>query len=103
MTTGSHNKSIPAQKALLKARGLEEEFPDALMVLTIAVLTRILTRGGESSYGRFETHGTYTRTNKKTPEGWTLCGGSAPSCVFVSDSDPFQCNNIGVGGLREFV
>ena len=100
--TGSRSKSIANQKALLKAKGLEEEFPDALMVLTIVVLSRILTNGAESSYARVSQDiGTYTRTNKKTPAGWTLCVGSAPSCVLVF-SDIFGGDSIGAGGLREF-
>ena len=100
--TGSRSKSIANQKALLKAKGLEEEFPDALMVLTIVVLSRILTNGAESSYARVSQDiGTYTRTNKKTPAGWTLCVGSAPSCVVVRNCR-FEGDCLGAGGLREF-
>ena len=102
--TGSRNKSIANQKALLKAKGLKEEFPDALTVLTIVVLSRILINGAESSYARLSQNiGTYTRTNKKTPGDWTLCVGSAPSCVYVSHNSFEDDAYIGVRGLRKFV
>jgi hypothetical protein len=39
----SRNKSVNKQKSSLKAAGFEEKLPDALTVLTIAVLTRIIS------------------------------------------------------------
>jgi hypothetical protein len=101
---GSRNKSTADQKALLKAEKLEEEFPDLLMVLTEAVLRRVLSKGSESSYNRVsEDQGyTYTRTNKKMPQGWTLCVCSAPSCVLVDYGVGFDDGDVGVGGLRKF-
>ncbi len=101
--TDSRNKSTLNQKALLKAKGLEEEFPDPLVVLTVIVLRRILSNGRESAYSRVsQDPGSYTRTNKKTPEDWILGVGSGPVCVHVIRSFGLAGGEIGVGGLRKF-
>ena len=98
----SRDKTTKRQKELLIANGLEDEFPDALMVLTAAVVTRILTTGRASLYIRpAEKRYSNTRTKQMIPQGGRLLIESAPSCVIVSWSTVYCHDNVGVGGLRK--
>ena len=107
MTKGSRGKSTAQQKRLLKTKGLGEEFPDALTVITFAVLRRILSEGTESSYAPVldcwscingESY-SYTCVNENVSGGGPLNVCSAPHCVRVTHHG-FLHWYIGVGASR---
>ena len=98
----SRDQSIANRQALLRAKGLEGEFPDALIVITVAVLARILTDGSSYSLPLSQGVWSYTHTNKKISEDWILCVGTTSSYVHVC-SAPSDSGEIGgVGALRKF-
>ncbi len=97
----SRMKTVEQQKAQLASHGIEE-FPDALTVLTAAVLTRIITQGKSSLYSQTDTDvpSIWTRTKQKT-SAWHLCLVSAPSHVKV-EFYFFPDFRLGVGASGSF-
>jgi hypothetical protein len=111
----SRGRSIEQQQQLLESKGFEKELPDALTVLTVAVVRLILSEGKESSYSRHRLLAvstrhrlavsiyisSYTRTNTKTSRGSPLCVRSCTDYVSVSLSLRGDNSHFGVGGLKK--
>jgi len=121
---GSRNKSIKDQQKRLKSEGFQQELPDALTLLTTAILTHISTNGKTHLYEwdhqqiltttwdnkKIRTdkwNETWTRCANKTAKGYYLCIGFDPAGIRVRYNNCFSYifyddESIGVGGQRKF-
>jgi hypothetical protein len=103
----SREKSAESQKQYLESKGFKKGLPNALTVLTIAILIHIVTDGQATIYHMIS-EPTYTRCAEKINETQHLRVGSLspagiPVGISVEIDDDSNQRFIGVGGLQKFV
>lgn len=101
----SRGQSVESQRKCLKNSGFEDRLPDALTVLTILTVAKIITREGKL-YTSVQNNLTRTRCSNKTDKGQHLLVNDSPSGAYVCIEDKHfgkANNNIGVGAQQNLI
>jgi hypothetical protein len=98
---GSRDQDFESQKALVERNGCE--MPDALIAMTLAMVTYMVSQ--EFLFGRGAERWTYTRTLDEVvirgARYRIIVGGFAPAGLNVTDDD-LGYDHVGSGALRKF-
>ncbi len=95
---GSRNKNYDQQQVLIKAKA-PYEVP-TILDATVAILTEHVRTGNRLYY---DSPYIYTRCQEKYDKDWQLVFGCFGAAGLHVSSYCYDCDGIGVGGLRKFV